>query len=149
MKFASTRFGEIEVSEDQIYHFPDGLPGFNSKRFTFVACEGNPALEWMQSLDEPEVAVLTVDPQKLAVNYNARPKPGELKLIQPCDDGSEPLRYRVTVRHGADAGEALVNLFAPILLNPDRMLGMQVPLVGSGHTVREVWPPKPKGNVAD
>jgi len=35
-----------------------------------------------------------------------------------------------------------VNLFAPLLFNVDRRLGMQVPLVDSNYPVSALWPPE-------
>lgn len=37
MKIESTRFGELEVAEEQIINFPHGIPGFpDEKTFAYI-----------------------------------------------------------------------------------------------------------------
>lgn len=141
MKAETLRFGTIEIADEKVIDFPEGLPGFESRRFTFLHEVSNPVVQWLQSLDEPDVAVMTIDPVDLLIEYQPKPKDGETRLIRPVPDGDDEIIYRVIFQAGPDQGTLLVNLFAPIYINVDRRLGMQVPLVGSGYSAREVWPP--------
>lgn len=145
MKVEKTRFGTIEIADDKIITFPEGLPGFEAKRYAFVHDEQHPVVQWLQSIDEPEVAVMTVDPVDFLVEYNPQPKPGETRLIRPDPDAEDELIFRVIIRRGDVEGQLYMNLFAPVYINVDRRLGMQVPLVGSGYSAREVWPPATEG----
>jgi flagellar assembly factor FliW len=142
VKAETSRFGSIEVDDAKVIDFPEGLPGFESRRFTFLHDVNNPIVQWLQSLDEPEIAVMTIDPVDLLIEYEPKPKDGETRLIRPVPDASDELIYRVIIQPGPEGGTLLVNLFAPVYVNVDRRLGMQVPLVGSGYSAREVWPPK-------
>lgn len=142
MKFQTTRFGEIDVDESTILTFPDGLPGFQSRRFVRLPSRENDRIEWLQSLDEPEIAVLTTDPRNVLREYRAEPKPAELHSILPDPAASDSIAVRIIVRSGTGDHELSLNLFAPVFLNLTRNLGMQVPLVGSGYKVHEAWPAK-------
>ena len=139
MKINTTRFGEVEFSEDTIIHFPEGLPGFSGRRYVVLHREETPVIEWLQSVDEPEIAVMMLDPVDLLIDYQPKPKPAELQAIQAEGD---QLIHRVIIRNGDAPGQLYMNLFAPIMINVPKSLAMQVPLVGSGYSVREVWPPK-------
>jgi flagellar assembly factor FliW len=141
VKIETTRFGALEIPDANVLSFPEGLPGFESRRFILLKHETNPIVEWLQSLDEPGIAVMTIDPRELALEYRPEPKPGEVKAVVPDDGEQDELSLRVIMRVGDQPGTLYLNLFAPLLFNVTRKLGMQVPLVGSGYSVREVWPP--------
>ena len=141
MKIQTTRFGDLEIEADRIVTFPDGLPGFEGKRFAIIVSQENNLIEWLQSADEPDVALMLVAPESLLIDYAVNLKAGELHAIQPEGERGEEIIRRVVIRNAEKQGQLYVNLFAPILLNVPRKLGVQVPLVGSGYSVREVWPP--------
>lgn len=138
MKINTTRFGEVEFPEETIINFPEGLPGFSGKRYIVLQREETPMIEWLQSVDEPDIAVMLVDPVELLIDYQPKPKSAELQTIQAEGD---QLIHRVIIRNGDTPGQLFMNLFAPIMINVPKSLAMQVPLVGSGYSVREVWPP--------
>src|SRR5688572_27922137 len=135
MRIESTRFGAIEPREDQIYTFPEGLPGLIGKHYVLIE---KGAAYWLQSCEEAAVALLVVDPKILVPDLAIPSKLEELRPIEPGDGSG--LVYRVTVKSGEAPGELTLNLFAPIVLNPSKRLGMQVPLVGSSYGTRQVWP---------
>lgn len=140
MKIETTRFGALEVPDDELLTFPEGFPGFAGKRFAVLEREeGRDLLQWLQSVVEPGVAVMVLDPTRLGLDYAPKPKDAEVSLIRP--EAEDPIAVRVVVRNGEEPGRAVLNLFAPILINFSKRLAMQVPLVGSGYGVREPWPP--------
>ena len=132
-----------EVPDDAVIRFPEGLPGFQSKAYVLLHREESPMIEWLQSADDPGIALMTVDPADLLLDYQPKIKAGELQAIRP--EGSEldaqKLMCRVIIRRGDVENTLFVNLFAPLFFNVEHRLAIQVPLVGSGYSVREVWPP--------
>lgn len=142
MNIETSRFGPMEVSHERVLDFPEGLPGFGSTRFFLVPGSENARTEWLQSADEPGLALLIIDPADLLPDYRADPRPAEIRAVQPSETAPDPLLCRIIVAAGSRPGEVVLNLFGPVLLNPKRRLGMQVPLVGSGYGVREIWPPR-------
>jgi flagellar assembly factor FliW len=140
VKVATSRFGEVEISDDRILTFPEGLPGFEGKRFALFERAETPAVEWLVSVEDPNVALMVLDPSRFDIGYEPKPKPAELSPI--CGDAEEAqISCRVVIRSGEEPGQAFLNLFAPILINFSKSLAMQVPLVGSGHAVRHAFPP--------
>lgn len=143
MKVTTPRFGELDVPEEDLITFPDGLPGFEGKRYILFHQDATPVIEWLQSVDEPEVALMTIDPVDLGLDYDPKPKPAELAPIHP-DDGE--VAVRLILRSADEApGKLSLNLFAPLFFNVPRRLGIQIPLVGSGYRVSTLWPPDPAG----
>lgn len=140
MKVATTRFGEVEVSAERVLTFPEGLPGFEGKQYALIERAETPAIEWLQSLSDPSIAVTILDPARYEIGYEPKPKPPELSPIDGEHEGA-PISCRVVVQNGEQPGHAYLNLFAPILINFSKSLAMQVPLVGSGFAVRHPFPP--------
>lgn len=142
MRIETTRFGAQDVSDDSVIQFPEGLPGFEGRSYVMLHDEGSPMVSWLQSVDEPGIALMTVDPTDLLIDYRPKVKAAEIRAIHP-EDGEERLTCRVIIRRGETPNTLFVNLFAPLFFNAERRLAIQVPLVGSGYSVREVWPPVP------
>lgn len=138
----SSRFGDLALSDARTVEFPVGLPGFDTKLFLLVDEPRSPHLKWLQSTSHPERALLVAKPKALGLDYDVHAKPGELRAIQP-DGPTSPLELFVVTRAGERPGELLLNLFAPIFFNPALNLALQLPLVGSGYGLREVYPPRP------
>ena len=70
MLIQTSRFGEIEVEENQIITFPSGLVGFSEDR-KFVIREDNVAAPflWLQSFDNNGLAFVMIEPHVSDANY--------------------------------------------------------------------------------
>ena len=70
MKFDTPRFGTIEIEEDKLLQFEQGLPGFPTcKRFVVMDHDRETPLKWLQCVDRPEVAFLVVEPEQVVGSY--------------------------------------------------------------------------------
>ena len=74
MKIETKIFGEIEISEDKIVTFQDGIIGFpEMKRFALLHDEERGAgagIRFLQSLDEPGFAMPVMDPLAVKPDYD-------------------------------------------------------------------------------
>lgn len=140
MRIITPRFGELDIPEDTVVVFPEGLPGFKSRRWIVFVRQETPMIEWLQSIDEPDIALMTMDPiRDLLLDYKPEPKMGELSPIGV--ENYDETTLRVIIRNADTRGRLSVNLFAPVFYNVSKRLGMQLPLVGSKFKVNEIWPP--------
>ena len=70
MRITTTRFGEIEVDPDTVITFPKGMPGFeNCTRYKLLHEEGRPLIQWLQSLDDPDLSFSVADPSDFNIYY--------------------------------------------------------------------------------
>ena len=70
-KLDTSRFGVIDCATDDVVTFSDGLIGLpDLKEFVIVQHREDSPFRWMQSLDDPAVAFLVVDPGFYAMNYS-------------------------------------------------------------------------------
>ena len=143
MKVTTSRFGEVDIPDESVITFPEGLPGFDGKLYYLIHSEENPTVHWLQSAIDPDVALILMDPLLLDPSYEIKPRPQELRPIKAGDEPNETVLCRVIVRPADNDGQLFVNLFAPLLFNVQERLTMQLPLVGSPYSVRDIWPKAP------
>lgn len=136
MKVKTTRFGTLEIDENKLITFPGGIPGFeNLRRFFILPVEGTQDIQWLQAVEEPEVALLVIDPFKFFKGYSvdipeiARK---ELEIKEP----SEALVLTTITVPRDNPGGTTANLVAPIVINTRLKRAKQVILNGSPYTTR-------------
>jgi len=136
MKFDTTRFGQIEVKPEDIMIFPDGPLGFpDCTRFTFVDEERAAPFRMLQSLDNPALAFVVVDPLIARPDYHFDVTMEDLKLIKA--ESTENLLVYSIVTMNRNIHEVTVNLQGPLVINPKQKLGHQFVLIETDYTTRE------------
>src|SRR5690349_17523206 len=98
LKLETKRFGTIEIDADRAFTFPEGVPGLAGHRFGLVPDPKSTLAGWLQSIEDPGLALVVVDPVELALDYVALPKQAELRPILPDNEPIEKLMRRVIVR---------------------------------------------------
>lgn len=135
----TTRFGEITVPEDDIFTFKWGLPGFGFLReFVVLAIEEQKPYVWLQSLEQPEVAMPLIDPWALFDDYDPQ-LPAVTASVLEIERPDDFCLMCVTVV-GAEAEELTINLLAPIVFNLRTRVGRQVMLEDCDYSVRTPIP---------
>ena len=128
MKLTTRLYGEIEVAEEKIIAFPNGIIGFpDMNQFTLIYDEeqGTGAgIRWLQSLDEPNFAMPVMDPLVVKADYNPNI---EDELLSCIGEGTgDNLLVRVTVNVPADLTKMSVNLQGPFVINVDERKACQI-----------------------
>ena len=125
MKLKTTRFGEIEVVETQIYTFRDGLPGFpDVKRFAILANPQGGAFQWMQAADLAALAFVITDPVLFFPGYKITARAEELVSVELADVSGGIVLVILTVPK--NPVEITANLLGPLLFNAKAKLARQV-----------------------
>lgn len=136
MKLNTTNFGQIEIDEEQIINFPEGLLGFeDEKQFIIIKNEDeeNP-FEWLQSVTNPDLAFVIVDPFLVYPNYDiVIPETAQEKL--KINDQKEVNVYSIVVVP-EDMEKMTTNLLGPIIANINQRLGKQVILDDDRYTTK-------------
>ncbi len=118
----STRFGRIEIQDEAVIEFPNGLIGLTGKRYALVAREENGAFQWLHSLDDPSLAIPVTNPFVFFQSYEVEISSTEADRIGITEP--EQADVYVTVRAGEQLEDFRANLRAPILITAGR--GYQV-----------------------
>ncbi len=119
----ATRFGSFTARPEDVVTIADGLPGFaGCRRFVVVAAPALQPFTCLHSLDAGGPSFLALDPRLVVSDYAAPlPEPDRRRLDAEPGDA---LLWLALVRLEDDGGS--VNLCAPIVINPRRMLGLQL-----------------------
>ena len=112
-------FGTIDIDDEKIITFDLGVIGFEDcKKFTLIydVDKGDEAsIMWLQSLDEPELALPMLKPELIK----------EADLIVFC-----------VLTVPADITKMTINFKAPIIVNADTLKGVQLIADNNDYEVR-------------
>ncbi|MCI5740453.1 MAG: flagellar assembly protein FliW [Lachnospiraceae bacterium] len=128
MKLTTRVFGEIDIEDEKIINFEDGIIGFpDLKKFTLIydeEKENNSNIIWMQSLDEPAFAMPVMNPLLVKENYNPIVEDELLKALGNLAEENTLVLVTVTVPQNIE--KTSVNLKAPIVINAKEKKAVQV-----------------------
>lgn len=126
MVFQTKYFGEVECREDEIFHFPTGLPGFEEERsFLLIPFEGSGGtMLSLQSTATPALSFVVMDPFSLLSDYE--PALSESDLRQFGVERWDELSYCALCVVKSPVSESTVNLKCPIALHLGRHEGRQI-----------------------
>ena len=99
MKITTRIFGEVEIADDKIICFENGIIGFPElKKFALIHDEEkgtNAGIRFLQSLDEPTFAMPVMDPLVVKPDYD--PQVDDELLAAAGDINPENILVLVTV----------------------------------------------------
>lgn len=128
LTLTNPNLGRFTVREEQIITFTSGLRGFSQfHRYVLIERPQELPFLWLLSVDNPDLALVVMDPAELVADYQVQVSDAVLKDLaaETLDD----LRVLVilTIPPGR-AQDATANLRAPLLLNLNAARGKQVVL---------------------
>ena len=116
VKITSTRFGVLEVEDDDVIHFPVGIPGFEGERRWILVGDDDNAIMWLHSTEDGSLALPVTPPQAVKSDYNARIPRESLELVGKESLDDVILLIVVAIPPGRP-WDMTANLRAPILVN--------------------------------
>lgn len=141
MTVVTQRFGEVRFNETDVFEFPWGLPGFSDLRhFLALSLAEQPNFVWLQSIDDPKIALPAADPWQIFPDYEPRMPAYATEALDLHDPEDFTVLCVVVVTPGAE--EMTMNLMAPVVLNLKTRRARQVMLENSDYSVRTAIPRK-------
>jgi flagellar assembly factor FliW len=138
MQVKTTRFGTIDVAEEEIVRFTDGLPGFRGARSMVLigaghlagteSVDGQHSLFWLQDVADPDLAFLTTVPWIAYPDYDFEIDPSD---VHGAAQEDLSVLAMVTVRREDDTVRLTTNLLAPIVIDAKTRVGQQLILQDS------------------
>jgi len=126
--------GEIEVAEDQVFAMEPGLGGFETLRRYVRIPEDETPLEWLQSIEDPDVVFAMIEPFQVLPEYAFEISDDDATALGMQSAEDALVRCLVTLREAPE--EISVNLLAPIVLSRRSHMGRQLILQDSGMPLR-------------
>lgn len=134
MKLETTRFGEIDVKDEEVIEFVQGLYGFKSeKEFVLLADDDTPFF-WLQSVNNAELAFVVTEPWHFYQEYEFE-LDDEVKEELKLEDKEDVLVVNIIVVP-EEPEEMTMNLKAPIVVNKREKIAKQIILEDEDYPVK-------------
>ena len=135
MQVQTINFGSLEIPENKILTFREGLPGFpRIHRFAVIEMEELKPFQYLQSLDEPPISLFIINPFLIDPSYEFRLMDSDMEEVNSTN--SAELTVYVVATIPADPKFATLNFMAPIIINDKDRCGKQVILHESKYSVK-------------
>ena len=116
MLVQSTRFGELEVAEEQIMDFSEGLLGFpDEKKFALMEYKPESPFYILQSMTDSDLTFLMINPFAFFNDYDFNMDDALMAEIGLTADNPPTVFNIATVRDKLE--NMTVNLAGPVLVN--------------------------------
>lgn len=136
----SSRFGTLEINDDSVLTFPSGLLGFpESRRYVILDHDTEAPFKWLQSLDEPALAFVIIDPDLLLADYHIQVPDDALAEVQGNEESDLATAVILTIPSD-DPGRMTANLRGPLLMNQRTKLCKQLVLSDEFPTRHPLFP---------
>ncbi|WP_223701306.1 flagellar assembly protein FliW [Sutcliffiella deserti] len=135
MKIETKYHGLIEVQEEEVVRFPNGLPGFvEEKEFAIIPFTEEGMFFILQSVQTPELGFVMTNPFTFYPDYDFNLENQAVDVLE-LDSPEDVLVY--TVLTMADPFQlTTANLQAPVVMNAKKKLGKQVILTGTSYQTK-------------
>lgn len=135
MKVITAKFGELEFSEDLIIQMTKPVLGFEElTRYVIIETDDFDPFKWFQSIEDPNVAFVIVNPLLFFPDYTIEVNPKEIEELK-VNDVEEISTYAI-VTLPADYTKMTANLQGPLLVNNETRLAKQLVLVNSRYKIK-------------
>jgi flagellar assembly factor FliW len=135
MLINTVNFGELDVPEDKIIIFKEGLPGFPQiHRFAILELDELKPFQYLQALGDPPIALFVINPFVIDPTYEFRLTESDMEDVN--SKNSSELAVFAVATIPEDPSLATINLMAPIVVNDRDRCGKQVILHDSKYSVR-------------
>jgi flagellar assembly factor FliW len=132
----TTRFGPIQISNDDILTFSEGLLGFNElSKFVLLDDPNDEIFAWLQSCDEPSIAFPVLEPELFEENYTLQMTKTDLQTLEASEESQ--LRSFCIITIPEDPSRMTANLKAPVVVNVEKRLARQCVLQNNKLEIRE------------
>ncbi|BCJ92936.1 flagellar assembly factor FliW [Anaerocolumna cellulosilytica] len=131
-------FGEIDLEEAKIITFERGIMGFEQyKQFTIlydIDSEDKVGISWLQSLEEPSLALPVINPFHIRADYNPIVEDEVLKPLGNIKEDNLVILLSLTVP--SDLTKMTANLKAPFIINSDSRKGSQIIVENADYEIK-------------
>lgn len=135
MKVNTSRFGEIEINENDLIQMPEGLIGFPELvKFVLLDHDKDSPFKWLQSIDDPEMAFVVISPLTFRPDYMVEVTEDEVSALKLNNSDNAVISVIVTIP--MDPKKMSANLKAPLIFNLNNRLGKQIILKDSQYQTK-------------
>ena len=124
-----------QIPDESVIHFPEGVPGLDEARRFVILKPGNlePVIV-LQSLESEHVSLPVAPVRTVCADYQLQLREEDRAALEVEEDWDpSSLLCLEVITPGTLKVPPVCNLFAPIVVNPSKMLGRQVLQIGGDY----------------
>ena len=145
-KINTLRFGELEIEEQDVVRFADGIPAFEDEHeFVVLPYEEGTPYMFLQSMATPELAFLMTDPFVFFPDYSFELDDENMDKLEIKTMDDVLVCTLISVPRSGVA-DMTTNLLAPVVINRHTMQARQIVLEKTQYTTKHRLFPEKKGD---
>ena len=134
-KIETVQLGELSYTDENIYHFSEGLYGFEDlKNFILVSSGEDSLFFYLQSIEDANITFIIANPFVLDKDYNLNIASADYESIDL--KSQETAEAWVIITMSKNIEDITANFLGPLLINPDNRKGKQVISLNSDYTTK-------------
>jgi flagellar assembly factor FliW len=135
MKILSNKLGELEINEDSIIFFKEGILGFeNLKKFVIVEHKVGSLLKWLVPIDDSSISFIIIRPEQFKYDYSLNISDDDIKFLDIKSE-EDVLIYSIVVVP-QDPKKMTANLQGPIVINALNKKAKQIISTNAKHKLK-------------
>ncbi|ABV33236.1 MULTISPECIES: flagellar assembly protein FliW [Pseudothermotoga] len=132
-----TKLGEIDIRDEDILYFNEGIPGFTHlRKFALIPIQNQP-IQWLTSIEDPFVALPVVDPWLVCIDYSLTLTDEDIQDLDIKDKNDVGILSILTIPKGCPE-KTTINLLAPIVINLKNRKAKQIIQENSSYSVKHL-----------
>ncbi len=136
MIITTSRFGDVDITGEDVLNFPEGLLGFSQLRdFVLLDDPNDEIFAWLQSCNQPEVAFPILEPELFMDPPGLSLAKSDLEILKA--NSAKDIRLFTIITIPDDPTQMTANLKAPIAINIKDKKGRQCVLQDNHLAIRE------------
>jgi flagellar assembly factor FliW len=137
MDVTTRDFGIIQIEDDSVYSFPQGVYGFEDvdSFAVFMHDEDGVSFVYLQAVRSSHPCFLVFSPWDMAPGYDPHISEEDLRFLG-VDSEKDLIFLVIATVPTEDVRKLSINTKSPVVLNPLRMIGRQVILLNEDYSVR-------------
>ncbi|MCI6097483.1 MAG: flagellar assembly protein FliW [Selenomonadaceae bacterium] len=145
-KINTLRFGELEIEEQDVVRFADGIPAFEDEHeFVVLPYEEGTPYMFLQSMMTPELAFLMTDPFVFFPDYSFELDDENMEKLEIKTMDDVLVCTLISIPRSGVA-DMTTNLLAPVVINRHTMQARQIVLEKTQYTTKHRLFPEKKGD---
>ena len=145
-KINTLRFGELEIEEQDVVRFADGIPAFEDEHeFVVLPYEEGTPYMFLQSMATPELAFLMTDPFVFFPDYSFELDEENMDKLEIKTMDDVLVCTLISIPRSGVA-DMTTNLLAPVVINRHTMQAKQIVLEKTQYTTKHRLFPEKKGD---
>ena len=137
MQIETTRFGTIDVKDESIVRIDEGMLEFeNCKRYVLLEDRPGTAVKWMQSVDNPAVAFMVINPNEFFPEYEVELTDEQAEALDLKDPSESAMFTTITLTR--EESRATTNLVGPIIMNLRTLQAKQIVLQDDRYYTKHI-----------